>query len=56
MTPTLDPTTGPIAIYDPLVVDRGADPLVPPVVPRLPAVAIVALWFGFNGNVFGQFA
>jgi len=45
-----DPATGAISIYNPVVVDAGDNPLVPPVVPTLPAGAIVALWFGFNGN------
>jgi hypothetical protein len=45
-----DPATGAISIYNPLVIDKGDQPLVPPVVPTLPAGAIVALWFGFNGN------
>jgi hypothetical protein len=46
----LDPATGAISVYNPLVVDRGDNPLVPPVVPTLPAGAIVALWYGFNGS------
>jgi len=46
----LDPATGAIAIYNPLVIDRGTTPAVAPVVPVLPAGAIVALWFGFDGN------
>jgi hypothetical protein len=46
----LDPATGAISIYSPLVVDRGDNPLVPPVLPTLPAGAIVALWFGYNGG------
>jgi hypothetical protein len=45
----LDPATGSISIYNPLVIDKGGSPLVPPVVPTLPAGAIVAIWFGFNG-------
>jgi hypothetical protein len=47
----IDPATGQLSVYDPLVVDRGTEPAVAPVVPTLPANAIVALWFGFNGNV-----
>lgn len=46
----LDPATGTISIYNPLVIDRGDFPLVPPVVPALPAGAVVATWFGFNGD------
>jgi hypothetical protein len=32
------------------VVDRGDNPLVPPVLPTLPAGAIVGIWFGYNGG------
>src|SRR5207302_172751 len=46
----LDPATGKISIYNPLVVDRGRQPAVAPVVPNLPQGAVVALWFGFNGT------
>jgi hypothetical protein len=46
----LDPATGQISIYNPLVVDQGATPAMPPVIPALPANAIVALWFGYNGD------
>jgi hypothetical protein len=46
----LNPSTGQISIYDPLVVDAGAQPAVAPVVPQLPAGAVVALWFGYNGT------
>jgi len=46
----IDPATGAISIYDPLVVDAGTQPATAPVAPTLPAGAIVALWFGFNGN------
>jgi hypothetical protein len=46
----LDPATGQISIYNALVVDQFATPAVPPVIPTLPANAIVALWFGYNGD------
>jgi hypothetical protein len=46
----LDPVTGKIAIYNPLVVDKGTQPAVAPVVPVLPHGASVGIWFGFNGN------
>jgi hypothetical protein len=46
-----DPMTSRILIYDPLVIDKGTRPAIAPVVPTLPKHAIVALWFGFNGNV-----
>jgi hypothetical protein len=46
----LNPRTGQISIYNPLVVDAGTQPAVAPVVPKLPAGAVVAVWFGFNGT------
>jgi hypothetical protein len=46
----LDPASGQISVYNPLVVDQGATPAAPPVIPTLPANAIVALWFGYNGD------
>ncbi len=46
-----DPATGAISIYHPLVLDAGKTAGAPPVVPNLPAGAVVALWFGFNGGV-----
>jgi hypothetical protein len=46
-----DPATGDITIYHPLVLDAGKTAGAPPVVPTLPAGAVVALWFGFNGGV-----
>ena len=46
----LDPRTGQISVYNPLVIDQGTQPAVAPVTPQLPAHAIVALWFGSNGN------
>jgi len=46
----LDPATGAVSVYDPLVTDRGKVPAVAPTVPKLPAGAVVGLWFGFNGD------
>ena len=46
----LDPANGQISIYNPLVIDAGSAPAVAPVIPKLPDHAVVALWFGFNGN------
>ncbi len=46
----LDPITGKISIYDPLVIDKGTAAAIAPVVPPIPNGAVVALWFGFNGN------
>ena len=46
----IDPATGQISIYNPLVVDQGATPAMPPVIPTLPTNGIVALWFGYNGD------
>lgn len=45
-----DPETGQISAYNPLVIDKGTQPAVAPVVPTIPQGAVVALWFGFNGN------
>ncbi len=45
----LDPATGALSVYDPLVVTRGTWPAVVPRVPRIPADAVVTIDFGFNG-------
>lgn len=47
----LNTDTGAISIYNPLVIDQGTTPAIMPAAPTLPANNIVALWFGFNGNV-----
>lgn len=46
----IDPATGQISIYNPLVIDQGTQPAATPAVAQLPANGVVALWFGFNGN------
>lgn len=46
----LDPATGQISIYNPLVIDRRTKPAILPVVPQLPANAVVGIWFGYNGT------
>jgi hypothetical protein len=46
----IDPATGNISIYNPLVIDRGTTPAVQPTAPQLPSGAVVGIWFGFNGN------
>jgi hypothetical protein len=45
----INPATGQIFVYNPLVVTKGVPPAAAPVVPQLPKNAIVGLWFGFNG-------
>src|SRR3984885_14163491 len=46
----LDPATGRLWVYDPLVITKGTTPAVQPSVPALPADAIVTVDFGFNGT------
>jgi len=46
----LDPATGQLSVYSPLVIDKGTQPAVAPVLPVLPANAVVGLWFGYNGD------
>ena len=45
-----DPGNNKIFVYHPLVIDAGTQPAVEPRKPKLPGNAIVALWFGYNGN------
>jgi hypothetical protein len=47
----LNPATGALAVYDPLVITAGTKPAAAPVVPALPSNAVVDLLFGFNGNI-----
>ncbi len=46
----IDPATGAISIYNPLVIDKGTQPAAQPVLPTLPQGAVVGIWFGSNGN------
>jgi hypothetical protein len=49
----IDPASGAISIYNPLVVDQGTQPAVEPQPPfggQIPPGDSVALWFGSNGN------
>jgi hypothetical protein len=46
----LDPATGRLWVYDPLVITKGTTPAVAPAVPAIPADAIVTIDFGFNGT------
>jgi hypothetical protein len=46
----LDPATGTLSVYDPLVVTQGTRPAVRPSVPKIPADAVVTIDFGFNGR------
>jgi hypothetical protein len=46
----LDPATGALSVYDPLVVTQGTRPAVVPSVPTIPANAVVTIDFGFNGT------
>ena len=50
----LNPRTGALSVYNPLVVTQGTKPAVAPVVPKLPADAIVTIDFGFNGTFLFQ--
>src|SRR5207302_2364801 len=50
----LDPATGKLSVYEPLVITKGTRPAVAPVVPKLPKGAVVAIDFGFNGDTLTQ--
>ncbi|MGH3231823.1 MAG: hypothetical protein ACRDOH_00785 [Streptosporangiaceae bacterium] len=50
----LNPRTGALAVYNPLVITQGTTPAVAPVAPRLPRNAIVTIDFGFNGTDLTQ--
>jgi hypothetical protein len=46
----LDPATGALSVYRPLIVDQGTRPGASTVAPKLPNGAVVGLWFGFNAG------
>ena len=50
----LNPSTGALSVYNPLVITAGTTPAVAPVVPKLPRHAIVTIDFGFNGTDLTQ--
>ena len=50
----LDPRTGKLYVYNPLVITAGTTPAAKPVVPKLPKNAIVTIDFGFNGTTLLQ--
>jgi hypothetical protein len=52
----LDPATGALSVYDPLVITQGTTAAATPVVPTLPAGAVVTIDFGFNGTNLTQVA
>ena len=45
-----NPATGAFSVYDPLVIDAGTRAAVTPIVPKLPAGAVVGIWFGYNAT------
>ena len=46
----LDPATGKLSVYEPLVITKGTRPAAAPVLPGLPKSAVVTIDVGFNGN------
>jgi hypothetical protein len=46
----LEPSTGKVFAYNPLVVDRGTRPAIAPTRPDLPDGAVVGIWIGYNGG------
>lgn len=46
----IDPATGGVSIYHPVVVDQGTAPAVAPIPVRLTPGDVVGVWFGFNGD------
>jgi hypothetical protein len=50
----LDPATGRLWVYSPLVITKGTTPAIQPAVPAIPGDAIVTVDFGFNGTDLTQ--
>ncbi|HWG14359.1 MAG TPA: hypothetical protein VG268_13890 [Streptosporangiaceae bacterium] len=50
----LNPWTGQISVYDPLVITAGTKAAVSPVVPTVPRGSVVTIDFGFNGTNLTQ--
>ena len=50
----LNPQTGALSVYNPLVITQGTTAAVAPTVPTLPRNAVVTIDFGFNGTVLTQ--
>ena len=50
----LNPATGQLSVYEPLVITQGTQPAAPPVVPTLPRGAVVTINAGFNGTNLTQ--
>lgn len=46
----LNPRTGAIKVYNPLVITQGTTPAANPVRPRIPRGGVVGIMFGFNGT------
>jgi len=50
----LNPQTGQLYVYNPLVITQGTTPAAAPTVPTLPRNAVVTIDFGFNGTDLTQ--
>ena len=50
----LNPATGALSVYEPLVITQGTTAAAAPTVPTLPAGAVVTIDFGFNGTNLTQ--
>lgn len=47
----INPGSGMVSLYSPLVIDAGTTPSATPVTPTFNPSDVVALWFGFNGDI-----